>query len=127
VLRLEAYFRPFHVAGSLEYVASGAYRTEPSLQRFLQSKADRMRRGGETVVLSLLSLRQTCIRRSFLSRAVRRNALNFSCEARAWASKSAAIPHKLRFKRTDTGSAIRAPAGEADGPLSSQKYAGLAP
>src|SRR5690349_3869234 len=46
VLRLEAYFRPFHVAGSLEYVASGAYRTEPSLQRFLQSKADRMRRGG---------------------------------------------------------------------------------
>jgi len=51
VLRLEAYFRPFHVAGSLEYVASGAYRTEPSLQRFLQSKADRMRRGGETVDL----------------------------------------------------------------------------
>jgi thioredoxin-related protein len=51
VLRLEAYFRPFHVAGSLEYVSSGAYRTEPSLQRFLQSKADRMRRGGETVNL----------------------------------------------------------------------------
>jgi thioredoxin-related protein len=51
VLRLEAYFRPFHVAGSLEYVASGAYRAEPSLQRFLQSKADRMRRGGETVDL----------------------------------------------------------------------------
>jgi thioredoxin-related protein len=51
VLRLEAYFRPFHVAGSLEYVASGAYRTEPSLQRFLQAKADRMRRGGETVDL----------------------------------------------------------------------------
>lgn len=51
VLRLEAYFRPFHVAGSLEYVASGAYRTEPSLQRFLQSKADRMRRGGENVDL----------------------------------------------------------------------------
>ena len=51
VLRLEAYFRPFHVAGSLEYVSSGAYRTEPSLQRFLQGKADRMRRGGETVDL----------------------------------------------------------------------------
>lgn len=51
VLRLEAYFRPFHVAGSLEYVASGAYRTEPSLQRFLQAKADRMRRGGESVDL----------------------------------------------------------------------------
>lgn len=51
VLRLEAYFRPFHVAGSLEYVSSGAYRREPSLQRFLQSKADRMRRGGERVDL----------------------------------------------------------------------------
>jgi thioredoxin-related protein len=51
VLRLEAYFRPFHVAGSLEYVASGAYRTEPSLQRFLQTRADRMRRGGDTVDL----------------------------------------------------------------------------
>src|SRR5262245_16766150 len=51
VLRLEAYFRPFHVAGSLEYVSSGAWRKEPSFQRFLQSKADRMRRGGETVDL----------------------------------------------------------------------------
>ena len=51
VLRLEAYFRPFHVAGSLEYVASGAYRSEPSFQRFLQGKADRMRREGERVDL----------------------------------------------------------------------------
>jgi thioredoxin-related protein len=51
VLRLEAYFRPFHVAGSLEYVASGAYRKEPSLQRFLQAKADRMRQRGEKVDL----------------------------------------------------------------------------
>jgi thioredoxin-related protein len=51
VIRLEAYFRPFHVAGSLEYVASGAYRSEPSFQRFLQGKADRLRRGGETVDL----------------------------------------------------------------------------
>jgi thioredoxin-related protein len=51
VLRLEAYFRAFHVAGSLEYVASGAYRTEPSFQRFLQTKADRMRRGGQPVDL----------------------------------------------------------------------------
>jgi thioredoxin-related protein len=51
VLRLEAYFRPFHVAGSLEYVSSGAYRSEPSFQRFLQSKAERMRRGGERSIL----------------------------------------------------------------------------
>ncbi len=51
VLRMEAYFRPFHVAGSLEYVSSGAYRREPSLQRFLQARADRMRRQGATVDL----------------------------------------------------------------------------
>jgi len=51
VLRLEAYFRPFHVAGSLEYVSSGAYRTEPSFQRFLQGKAERMRERGERVDL----------------------------------------------------------------------------
>ena len=51
VIRLEAYFRPFHVAGSLEYVASGAYRSEPSFQRFLQERAERMRRAGERVDL----------------------------------------------------------------------------
>jgi thioredoxin-related protein len=47
-LRMEAYFRPFHVAGSLEYVSGGAWRREPSLQRFLQAKADDMRRRGAT-------------------------------------------------------------------------------
>jgi thioredoxin-related protein len=51
VFRIEAYMRPFHLAGSLEYVASGAYRTEPSFQRFLQSEADRQRARGETVDL----------------------------------------------------------------------------
>ena len=51
VLRMEAYFRPFHVAGSLEYVSSGAYRSEPSLQRFLQARAERMRRQGAAVDL----------------------------------------------------------------------------
>jgi len=50
-LRLEAYFRPFHVAGALDYVASGAYRTEPSFQRFLQLKSDRMRSRGVQVDL----------------------------------------------------------------------------
>ncbi len=50
-LRMEAYFRPFHVAGSLEYVSSGAYRREPSFQRFLQGRAERLRSRGETVDL----------------------------------------------------------------------------
>jgi len=51
VLRTEAYLRPFHIAGSLEYVSSGAYRTEPSFQRFLQAKAEAMQRRGEKVDL----------------------------------------------------------------------------
>ena len=51
VLRIEAYLRPFHVAGSLEYVASGAYRREPSFQRFLQARAEAMKRRGEKVDL----------------------------------------------------------------------------
>ena len=50
-LRLEAYFRPFHVAGALDYVASGAHRTEPSFQRFLQLKSDGMRSRGVQVDL----------------------------------------------------------------------------
>lgn len=51
IMRLEAYFRPFHIAGALDYVSSGAYRREPSFQRFLQTKADRMRGRGDTVDL----------------------------------------------------------------------------
>jgi thioredoxin-related protein len=50
-LRMAAYFRPFHVAGSLAYVSSGAWRTEPSFQRFLQARADAQRRRGAEVDL----------------------------------------------------------------------------
>jgi thioredoxin-related protein len=49
--RTEAYLRPFHLAGALEYVSSGAYTREPSFQRFLQDKAERMRHEGERVDL----------------------------------------------------------------------------
>jgi len=51
VLRVEAYLRPFHLASALEYVASGAYRKEPSFQRFIQARAERLRERGETVDL----------------------------------------------------------------------------
>jgi thioredoxin-related protein len=51
VFRAEAYLRPFHVAGALEYVSSGAYRREPSFQRFLQAKAERVRESGGSVDL----------------------------------------------------------------------------
>jgi thioredoxin-related protein len=51
VFRAEAYLRAFHVAGALEYVSSGAYRSEPSFQRFLQVKAERLRESGSRVDL----------------------------------------------------------------------------
>ena len=49
IFRLDAYLRAFHFASALDYVASGAYRTEPSFQRFLQARAERLREGGQTV------------------------------------------------------------------------------
>ena len=51
VFRIEAYLRPFHLAGSFDYVSSDAYRRQPSFQRFLQAKAERMRERGEQVEL----------------------------------------------------------------------------
>jgi len=51
VLRIDSYVRPFHYAAALDYVASGAYRSEPSFQRFLQARGERMRGRGEPVDL----------------------------------------------------------------------------
>ncbi|MET0682458.1 MAG: thioredoxin fold domain-containing protein [Casimicrobiaceae bacterium] len=51
VFRIDAYLRPFHLESSLDYVASGAYRDEPSFQRFIQARAERIRAGGVTVDL----------------------------------------------------------------------------
>lgn len=51
IFRVESYTRPFHLASALEYVAGGAYRKEPSFQRFVQSRAERMRAQGQTVDL----------------------------------------------------------------------------
>ncbi|MCF8179072.1 MAG: thioredoxin fold domain-containing protein [Sulfuritalea sp.] len=51
VFRLEAYLRPFHFAGSFQYVGSGAYRKEPEFQRFLQNKAEHMKAAGEKLEL----------------------------------------------------------------------------
>jgi thioredoxin-related protein len=51
VFRTEAYLRPFHIAGALDYVASGSYAREPSFQRFLQGRAELLRARGEPVDL----------------------------------------------------------------------------
>jgi thioredoxin-related protein len=51
VFRLEGYLRPFHLIGAFDYVAQGAYRTQPEFQRFLQDKAERLRAQGQVVDL----------------------------------------------------------------------------
>lgn len=51
VLRIDSYVRPFHLASALDYVASGAHRKEPSFQRFLQARGERLRESGRQVDL----------------------------------------------------------------------------
>lgn len=51
VFRIDAYTRGFHLASALDYVASGAYRGEPSFQRYVQTRADRQRQAGAPVDL----------------------------------------------------------------------------
>jgi thioredoxin-related protein len=51
VFRVEAYLRPFHLASALDYVASGAYRTQPSFQRYIQARAEKIRAAGGRVDL----------------------------------------------------------------------------
>ncbi len=46
VFRVEAYLKTFHLQSSLDYVASGAYRTQPNFQRFIQTRADELRAKG---------------------------------------------------------------------------------
>jgi thioredoxin-related protein len=51
VFRTDGYVRPFHLASSLDYVASGAYRSEPSFQRFVRTRAERASAAGRPVDL----------------------------------------------------------------------------
>jgi thioredoxin-related protein len=51
VFRMEASFRPFHLASGLEYVASGAYLKQPNFQRYVQQRAERIRASGARVEL----------------------------------------------------------------------------
>jgi thioredoxin-related protein len=48
-LRWESGFRVFHTAGMLDYVASRANKDEPSFQRYLTNRANRIREGGHDV------------------------------------------------------------------------------
>lgn len=43
------YLRAFHVQSALDYVASGAYRTQPEFQRYIEARADALRARGMKV------------------------------------------------------------------------------
>lgn len=51
VFRVDGYLRPFHLASALDYVASGAYLTQPEFQRFVEARAAARRAQGERVDL----------------------------------------------------------------------------
>ena len=51
VFRVEGYVRAFHLASAMDYVSTGAYKSEPSFQRYLQARADKLRAAGQTVDL----------------------------------------------------------------------------
>lgn len=49
VIRMEAFLKAFHVQSVFDYAASGAYQSEPSLQRFIQARAERLLKQGKKV------------------------------------------------------------------------------
>ena len=49
VIRSEAYFKRFHTQSILDYVASDAWREQPSFQRYLSARADHIIEQGENV------------------------------------------------------------------------------
>ena len=51
VFRAEGYLKAFHLASTLDYVASGGYRAEPSFQRYVQKRAESLRAAGKPVDL----------------------------------------------------------------------------
>ncbi|MGI9319932.1 MAG: thioredoxin, partial [Thiogranum sp.] len=46
VFRREAHLKAFHTRGSMDYVLSGAYKTQPSFQRYLQGRVAELEEQG---------------------------------------------------------------------------------
>lgn len=49
IIRSEAFFKVFHTQGIFNYVSSGAYKKEPSFQRYLSAHAEHLREQGQDV------------------------------------------------------------------------------
>lgn len=46
IIRTEAYLKSFHLQSVMDYAASGAYKSQPSFQRFISDRADRLEKQG---------------------------------------------------------------------------------
>lgn len=51
VFRSDAYLKAFHTHSVMDYVASGAYKTQPNFQRYIDTRANRLREKGVEVDL----------------------------------------------------------------------------
>lgn len=49
IIRWESSFRVFHTMGMFDYVSSGAFRDEPSFQRYLSARTEHIRESGRDV------------------------------------------------------------------------------
>jgi len=46
VFRVDAYLKTFHLNSSLDYVASKGYQSQPNFQRFIEARAEKLRKAG---------------------------------------------------------------------------------
>ncbi len=51
VFRVDAYLKAFHVQSVMDYVASGAYKSQSNFQRYIDERADHLREQGIEVNL----------------------------------------------------------------------------
>lgn len=51
VIRIEAFLKAFHVQSVMDYASSGAYKTQHSLQRFIQHRAEKLIEQGSEIDL----------------------------------------------------------------------------
>ena len=49
VFRIDAYLKAFHVQSVMDYVSSGTYKNQPNFQRYIELRAENLRKSGVTV------------------------------------------------------------------------------
>ena len=49
IIRKDAYFKQYHLHSIMDYVLTGAYKTQPNFQRYIEHKSDKLREQGITV------------------------------------------------------------------------------